>query len=89
MNRQCRANRPTSCRYSPVTPPRRQRLIVSCVQHQVITEDQRFSLHDLKCKGGTDTAGTITEKQQAIGVAKAMMKVYDHSLAAMKPSDTP
>lgn len=66
-----------------------QRLIASCVEHQVITEDQRFSLHDLKRKGGTDTAGTKADKQQALGVTEAMMKVYDHSLAVVKPSDMP
>lgn len=66
-----------------------QRLIASCVENKIITEEQRFSLHDLKRKGGTDTSGTKADKQQALGVTEAMMKVYDHSLAIVKPSDMP
>ena len=66
-----------------------QRLIASCVQQKIITKEQRFSLHDLKRKGGTDTSGTKADKQQALGVTEAMMKVYDHSLAVVKPSDMP
>ena len=66
-----------------------QRLIASCVKQKIIAEDQRFSLHDLKRKGGTDTSGTKADKQQALGVTEAMMKVYDHSLAVVKPSDMP
>ena len=66
-----------------------QRLIASCVKQKIIAEEQRFSLHDLKRKGGTDTSGTKADKQQALGVTEAMMKVYDHSLAVVKPSDMP
>jgi len=48
--------------------------------------EDRFSLHDLKRKGGTDTVGTRAEKQDALGVSEAMMKVYDKSVPRVKPS---
>lgn len=64
-----------------------QRLIAKAVKDQVISEDQRFSLHDLKRKGGTDTAGNSADKQDALGVSAPMMKVYDLSLPRVKPSD--
>ncbi len=66
-----------------------QRLIASAIEDQVITEDQRFSLHDLKRKGGTDTAGNSADKQDALGVTAPMMKVYDLSVPRVKPSDMP
>lgn len=46
----------------------------------------RFSLHDLKRKGGTDTPGNRAEKQDALGVSEAMMNVYDKSVPRVKPS---
>ena len=52
----------------------------------MITEEQRFSLHDLKRKGGTDTAGNVADKQTALGVSPAMMKVYDLSVPKVRPS---
>lgn len=64
-----------------------QRLIKAAILDKVITEDQRFSLHDLKRKGGTDTAGNVADKQTALGVSEAMMKVYDLSVPLVKPSD--
>jgi site-specific recombinase XerC len=64
-----------------------QRLIKKAIEDHVITEDQRFSLHDLKRKGGTDTAGNVADKQTALGVTEAMMKVYDLSVPRVKPSD--
>ena len=48
--------------------------------------EDRFSLHDLKRKGGTDTVGTRAEKQDALGVSEAMMKRYDKSVPRVKPS---
>lgn len=63
-----------------------QRLIWNAIEAGVISEDQRFSLHDLKRKGGTDTPGTRAEKQDALGVSEAMMKVYDKSVPRVKPS---
>lgn len=64
-----------------------QRLIAKAVRDGVITIEQRFSLHDLKRKGGTDTAGNRADKQDALGVSEAMMKVYDLSVPRVKPSD--
>ncbi|QDH70888.1 site-specific integrase [Marilutibacter alkalisoli] len=63
-----------------------QRMIQKAMKAGVITEETRFSLHDLKRKGGTDTVGTRAEKQDALGVSEAMMKVYDKSVPTTKPS---
>jgi hypothetical protein len=63
-----------------------QRLIKKAIKDQVITEEQRFSLHDLKRKGGTDTVGTRADKQDALGLTEAMMNVYDLSVPTVKPS---
>lgn len=64
-----------------------QRLIKAAIRDRVVTDEQRFSLHDLKRKGGTDTAGNVADKQTALGVSPAMMKVYDLSLPRVRPSD--
>ena len=64
-----------------------QRLVHKAIKDGVITLEQRFSLHDLKRKGGTDTAGTRADKQDALGVTEAMMNVYDLSVPLVKPSD--
>ena len=64
-----------------------QRLMKAAIREGVIAEEQRFSLHDLKRKGGTDTAGNVADKQTALGVSPAMMKVYDLSVPRVKPSD--
>jgi len=66
-----------------------QRLIHATIKDNIITEEQRFSLHDLKRKGGTDTAGNVADKQTALGVSEAMMKVYDLSVPRVKASDAP
>jgi len=63
-----------------------QRFITIAIENNVITAEQRFSLHDLKRKGGTDTVGNRADKQDALGVSEAMMKVYDHSVPRVKPS---
>lgn len=63
-----------------------QRLIHKAIEAGVITEAQRFSPHDLKRKGGTDTTGNRAEKQDALGVSEAMMKVCDKSVPTVKPS---
>lgn len=63
-----------------------QRLIHKAIEAGVITAAQRFSPHDLKRKGGTDTTGNRAEKQDALGVSEAMMKVYDKSVPTVKPS---
>lgn len=66
-----------------------QRLMAKAIEDKIITEEQRFSLHDLKRKGGTDTAGTRADKQDALGVTETMMNVYDLSVPRVKPSDMP
>lgn len=63
-----------------------QRLMLQAVKDGVITEAQRFGLHDLKRKGVTDTPGTKHDKQDAAGLTEAMMTVYDHSVPVVKPS---
>lgn len=63
-----------------------QRLVAAALDEGVITAEQRFSLHDLKRKGGTDIKGNRAEKQDALGVSEAMMKVYDKSVPSVKPS---
>lgn len=57
------------------------RMMRDAIAKEVITEDKRFGIHDLKRKGITDTKGTRAEKQEASGhVTPAMMNVYDLSL---------
>jgi len=63
-----------------------QRLVHLALREGVLAPEERFSLHDLKRKGGTDTVGNRAEKQDALGVSEAMMKVYDKSVPRVKPS---
>lgn len=63
-----------------------QRFIHLAIKEGVIAAEQRFGLHDLKRKGGTDTPGTKAEKQDALGVTEQMMKVYDKSVPEVAPS---
>lgn len=63
-----------------------QRLVHLAMREGVLAADERFSLHDLKRKGGTDTPGTRAEKQDALGVTEAMMPIYDTSVPFVKPS---
>ncbi|KPY57621.1 tyrosine recombinase XerC [Pseudomonas amygdali] len=64
-----------------------QRLIVQAIDKGVLTEAQRFGMHDFKRKGITDTAGTRADKQQASGHKdESMMDVYDLSLPVVNPS---
>ncbi|MEN5101246.1 integrase [Stenotrophomonas sp. TWI809] len=63
-----------------------QRFIQLALREGVIREDQRFGIHDLKRKGGTDTEGNRAERQDALGVSDAMMKVYDKSVPHVRPS---
>lgn len=62
-----------------------QRFIQLSLSEGVITVEERFSLHDLKPKGGTDTVGNRADRQDALGVSDAMMKVYK-SVPRVKPS---
>jgi len=64
-----------------------KRLITKAIEQGIITQQERFSPHDLKRKGTTDTQGTRADKQQASGhKSDAMMDVYDKSIAIVKPS---
>ena len=64
-----------------------QRLITQAIEKKVLTEEQRFGMHDFKRKGITDTLGTRAEKQQASGHKdESMMDVYDLSVPMVNPS---
>jgi len=64
-----------------------QRLIQRAIRDKIITEDERFGLHDLKRKGITDTPGTRADKQRASGhKSESMMDTYDLSLPIVDPS---
>lgn len=65
-----------------------QRFIQLSISAGVISAEERFSLHDLKRKGGTDTVGNQAERQDALEVTDAMMKVYDKSVPRVRPSGT-
>ena len=58
-----------------------QRLIALAIDANTITAAQRFSLHGLKHKGVTDTAGTRAQKKDASGHrTDAAVGVYDHEV---------
>ncbi len=40
----------------------------------------------IRRQDGTDTAGNVADKQTALGVSLAMMKVYDLSVPRVKPA---
>lgn len=62
------------------------RFIDGALAEGIISEDERFGLHDLKRRGITDTAGTRGEKQQASGHrSEAMLDVYDLSIPTVDP----
>jgi integrase len=51
------------------------------VSEKIITNEQRFGLHDMKRRGATDTKGTKTEKLSAVGLSSLqVLKIYDHSI---------
>ena len=61
-----------------------QKFINFAINDKIITNDERFSLHDLKRKGISDTAGTGSDKKDASGHrSDAMMQVYDKSLISV------
>jgi hypothetical protein len=63
------------------------RFIDGAMEEGILTEKERFGMHDLKRRGITDTAGTRGEKQQASGHrSEAMLDVYDLSLPVVNPS---
>ncbi len=64
-----------------------QRFITRAIKDGVITEEQRFALHDLKRRGITDTPGDRKQKQDASGHRdEAMLDIYDFSLPRVSPS---
>lgn len=64
-----------------------QRLMTQAVERCVLTEDQRFGLHDFKRKGITDTLGTRADKQEASGHKdEAMLDIYDLSIPVVNPA---
>ncbi|QAU22852.1 integrase [Dyella sp. M7H15-1] len=64
-----------------------QRLMITAMREGILTAEQRFSLHDLKRKGITDTPGTRADKQLASGHRdQSMLDVYDLSLPVVDPS---
>lgn len=64
-----------------------QRLIRRALREGVITPEERFSLHDLKRKGVTDTPGTRADKQYASGhKSESMMDTYDLSVPVVFPT---
>lgn len=64
-----------------------QRFITTAIEKDIITKDERFSPHDLKRKGISDTQGTRADKQEASGHrTQRMMDVYDKSIPLVRPS---
>lgn len=58
-----------------------RRFMDLAVREKVITDEQRFGLHDMKRRGTTDTKGTKLEKLSAVGLSNLnILKVYDHSV---------
>lgn len=62
----------------------------AAIEAGIITADQRFTLHGLKHRGVTDTAGNRADKKAASGhKSDAMLDVYDHELAVVEPARAP
>lgn len=68
-----------------------QRMIRAAIEDKDsgITAADRFSMHDLKRRGVTDTAGTRGQKQQASGHrSEAMLDVYDRDVPLVDTAAT-
>jgi len=66
-----------------------QRLMDAVVEAKVITDEERFTMHGLKHRGVTDTAGGRAAKNEAAGHKKLeMTDTYNHELAVV-PAATP
>ena len=62
------------------------RLILIALDEGIMTEDQRFGLHDLKRRGTTDTQGTSADKMEGTGhKTTSMLEIYDFSVAVVNP----
>ena len=67
-----------------------QRAIRMAISERVISEGERFSLHGLKHRGVTDTAGNVADKQDASGHADRRMTMrYTHDLPVVAPPIRP
>lgn len=64
-----------------------QKFIAFAIIDEIITAGERFSLHDLKRKGISDTTGTGSDKKDASGHrSDSMMQVYDKSVPVVLPA---
>lgn len=64
-----------------------QDLITATIEAEVITREQRFTLHGLKHRGITDTKGKKADKKEASGhKTDAMLDLYDHEVAVVEPA---
>ncbi|TAA42542.1 site-specific integrase [Pseudoxanthomonas winnipegensis] len=64
-----------------------QRLMVLAVKEGLITRVERFTLHGLKHRGITDTAGTVADKQQASGnKSQDITHRYNHEKPLVQPA---
>lgn len=64
-----------------------QDLITAAIEAEVITREQRFTLHGLKHRGITDTKGKKADKKEASGhKTDAMLDLYDHEVAVVEPA---
>lgn len=67
-----------------------QAMIKAAIADGVITPDQRFTMHGLKHRGVSDTAGTRAERKDASGHrTDAAFDVYDHTLQVVRPAGEP
>lgn len=67
-----------------------QALMQLAIREAVITEEERFTLHGLKHRGVSDTAGTRAEKKDASGHrTDAAFDVYDHELQLVNAAGEP
>lgn len=65
-----------------------QRLMDEAIEAGVITKEQRFSLHPVKRRGVTDTAGNRADKQTASGHKdEKMLDIYDMELPVVMPAE--
>lgn len=67
-----------------------QDFMPAAIKANVITAQQRFTLHGLKHRGVTDTQGNKAVKKQASGhKTDAAFEVYDHEIALVEPAVPP
>lgn len=65
-----------------------RRFLASAIAAGVITEDERFGLHDMKRRGATDTKGTKAQKMDATGhKSRSELDKYDFELPIVAASE--